>query len=95
LRFQKVDDQEGIMANSQWNWADLNGEQLDLLREGEQTLGADILLAYQQDQAAAFQDGRFSRSGLQAAPLNDSQLECLQGLEKNLQAVVIAYQQTR
>ena len=83
------------MAHDRWNWANLNGEQLDQLREGEQTLGADILLAYQQDQMATVQDGMFSRSGLQAAVLNDSQIECLQGLEKNLQAVVIAYQQTR
>jgi hypothetical protein len=82
------------MANDQWKWANLNGEQLNMLREGEQTLGADILLAYQQGQTATVQEGRFNRSGLQAAPLNDSQLECLQGLEKNLQAVVIAYQQT-
>jgi hypothetical protein len=81
------------MANDQWNWADLNGEQLDMLREGEQTLGADILLAYMQGQMAMVQEGMFNRSRLQAAALNNSQLECLQGLEKNLKAVVVAYQQ--
>jgi hypothetical protein len=32
-------------------------------------------------------------SGLQPARLNDSQLECLQGLEKQLDAVVVAYRQ--
>jgi hypothetical protein len=83
------------MANSEWSWASLNGEQISMLREGEQTLGADILLAYQSDQTAAVQEARFSQSGLQVAPLNESQLECLQGLEKNMQAVVIAYQQER
>ena len=83
------------MANDQWRWANLNGEQLNMLMEGEQTLGADILLAYEQDQTATVQEGKFHQSGLQAARLNDSQIECLQGLEKNLQAVVIAYQQLR
>jgi hypothetical protein len=64
-----------------------------MLHEGEQTLGADIMLAYQQDQPATVQAGEFSQSGLQVASLNESQLECLQGLEKNMQAVVIAYRQ--
>ena len=83
------------MTNNQWKWAELDKEQIRMLHEGEETLGADILLAYQQDQSAAVQEGMLSQSGLQVASLNGSQLECLEGLEKNIQAVVVAYQETR
>lgn len=81
------------MANNGWTWANLSGEQLGMLHEGEQTLGAAILLAYQQDQNDTIQVGNFSQSSLQVASLNESQIECLQGLEKNMQAIVVAYQE--
>jgi hypothetical protein len=81
------------MAANRWDWAELNSAQLSMLLEGEQSLGADILLAYQQAGAGAVQADQFSQNNLRLAALNDSQLECLQGLEKNMQAVVIAYQQ--
>lgn len=79
------------MAESKWKWADLSGEQLEMLHEGEETLGAEVLLAYQEDMSSGFMGQDLSMSGLQAAPLNESQLECLRGLEKNMQAVVVAY----
>jgi hypothetical protein len=64
---------------------------MDLLKEGEDTLGADILLAYQQDQQAQAASESISGYGLRVADLNESQLECLQGLEQKMEAVVIAY----
>jgi hypothetical protein len=58
--------------------------------EAESTLGADYLLVYQSGQLMASQFVE-SSGGLQVAALNSSQLECLQGLENQLQAVVVAY----
>lgn len=80
--------------NSDWSWADLDDEQLRILQEAETTLGTDILLAYDQGGQASIQGERVSQSGLEVAPINESQLECLQGLETKMQSVVIAYQKT-
>ncbi len=79
------------MANQSWKWAKLSDEQLSQLREGEQTLDVEYLLAYEPSQSAAIQPGRFSQDGLQVAELDQSQLECLQGLEKNIRSVLVAY----
>lgn len=75
-----------------WTWANLSKEQLGMLEQAEQTLGSDILIAYRDTSRVGIGTGWVSRSGLQVASLNDSQLECLQGLEMQVQAVVIAYQ---
>lgn len=81
------------MTNSEWSWASLNHEQLGLLRKAENTLGADILLAYQQESQPQAQAPAIAQMGLQVAALNESQLECLQGLEQMVNAVLIAYRQ--
>lgn len=81
------------MTNSEWSWASLNHEQLGLLRKAENTLGADILLAYQQESQPQAQAQSIAQMGLQVAALNESQLECLQGLEQMVNAVLIAYRQ--
>lgn len=81
------------MTNSEWTWAELDGEQLGLLQEAEATLGADILLAYQQESHIQPHAPEVAQMGLYVAALDESQLECLQGLEQTVQAVVIAYQQ--
>ena len=78
------------MTLSGWTWATLNQEQLQRVEIAEQTLGADILLVYQPDRQVA---GATQPQGLQLAPLTESQLECLHGLETQLQAVVVAYSQ--
>jgi hypothetical protein len=80
------------MSSNAWAWAHLEGAQLDDLKEAERTLGARVLLAYQADQMAKVQGERFPQSGLKVAPLNESQVECLVGLESKIKAVVIAYQ---
>jgi hypothetical protein len=79
------------MNSDPWTFAELNTDQLDLLKEGESTLGADYLLAYQQHERARAGYVELFVDGLSAAPLDVSQLECLEGLEQRLQAVVVAY----
>jgi hypothetical protein len=84
---------EAIMqAAHSWMWANLTHEQLDLLTEAEQTLGTDVLIAFQAGNQPVVQDSALLTGGLQVADLNESQLECLQGLEQKLSSVVVAYQ---
>ena len=79
------------MDNTNWSLADLTDPQLKHVAEAEETLGADYLLVYQPDNSSSG-SGAGSLSGeLQVASLNASQLECLEGLESQLQAVVVAY----
>ncbi len=82
------------MEASQWSWARLNREQLGDLAEAERTRGADILLAYRPSQKAEFQPSQFMNQGLRVTSLNPSQVECLNGLEQKIGAVVVAYQKT-
>jgi hypothetical protein len=79
------------MATQTWKWAALDPEQMALLKEAEDTLGADYLLAFEPSDASG-RMGESERGGLPMAQLNQSQIECLQGLETRLNAVVIAYQ---
>jgi hypothetical protein len=78
--------------NDGWTWARLDRERLQMIREAEQTLGSDILLAYQPGDQASLQEETISQMGVKVAPLDESQLECLQGLEEKVSAVVVAYQ---
>ena len=81
------------MDGRDWSWANLSGDKLDMLRDAEQTLGVDILLAYKDRAGSAVESRRLGQTGLQVASMNDSQVECLQGLEQKLGAVVIGYSQ--
>ncbi len=78
------------MDKKGWSWARLNRDQMEMLREGEETLGADILLAYQKD-AAHPEMSEDTLQDLEFAELDESQMECLQGLEENMDSVVVAY----
>ena len=60
-----------------WTLKDLTEEQKRLLNEAEESLGGGILLAYDRDQ-------------ISPSDLTPDQLECLQGLEEKLGAVVVA-----
>jgi hypothetical protein len=75
------------MSNHNWTWAQLDERQMQALQEAERTLGADYVLAYQTGEGST----RAAAEALHAAPLNDSQLECLQGLEQQLGATLVAY----
>lgn len=66
------------MDNKIWMLANLTDDQLKLVREAEQTLGSISVLV-------------FRPADLKVAGLNESQIECLQGLEKKLGMMVVAY----
>lgn len=78
------------MSNATWKWADLSREQQQQLVQAETALNADYLLAF----APASTPGEAGHEpvrGITAAPLTDSQLECLNGLESQLHTVIVAY----
>ncbi len=60
-----------------WTLSHLSSDQERLLKEAEATLGGKVLLAYEPSQ-------------VEAAALDESQLECLQGLEQKLGMAVVA-----
>jgi hypothetical protein len=80
------------MNSYNWNFATLESEQIDLIREGEIALGVDYLLVFKQDERVRPGYVDLFLGGLSAAQLDDSEIEVLQGLEQRLQAVVVAYQ---
>ncbi len=79
------------MTTSGWTWAELSSDQLRRLTEAEHTLGAEYLLVYRPVQRTSSRAVESQVRKLRAAPLTESQLECLRGLESQLQAVVVAY----
>jgi hypothetical protein len=76
------------MNENGWNWARLNREGIALVRETEESLGADIVLAYAEGAPLADPS---TRTGLEPAALTESELECLQGIEQKLGIVAVAY----
>ncbi len=67
------------MDNRVWLLANLSADQLRTLQEAEQQLGEVSILAFQTEQ-------------IKVAQLNESQIECLQGVEDQLGLTLIAYQ---
>ncbi len=82
------------MSDSRWTWANLTDEQTRVVREAEGSLGeeVDYLLAFESGNRATGTGMHPPQTALHAAPLNDSQIECLQGLEGKIGAVIGAYQ---
>ncbi len=79
-----------MMTDEIWTWAKLDDRGLGLVEEAERTLGADFVVAY------AAGDPRKdlpAQLPLKAATLDESQLECLRGLETQLGIVAVAYRQ--
>ena len=76
------------MISEGWTWADLDERQLALVREAEETLGSEVVIAYRQAEPA-----RVGRGGVAMSPaaLDESQLECLQGIESRIGCVAVAY----
>jgi len=75
---------------SAWTFCDLQDEQLDLVKEAERTLSTDVVLAFRPADDGPLHDGDRA-PGVQPATLDESQLECLQGLESRFDAVLVAY----
>jgi hypothetical protein len=82
------------MNPNEWTWAALTPDELALVSEAERTLGATYVLAYQPAQQVAAPVEPYLQD-VRAAALSDSQLECLRGLEQQLDAVLVAYQGQR
>ena len=80
------------MANKTWQWADLNEKQLDLVKDAEESLEVDYLLAFQAVEQRASGSKSPSLKGAHVAQLTESQLECLQGLEAQIEATLVAYE---
>jgi hypothetical protein len=68
---------EFYMAKGIYSFKHLTPEEERLLKEAEDTLGGNVLLAYTGEE-------------IQPSDLNESQLECLQGLEQKLGVTVLA-----
>jgi hypothetical protein len=79
------------MSANNWIFATLENDQLELIKEGETALGVDYLVAYRQDEGAHPGYINLFLEGLSAATLDDREIECLEGLEQRIQAVVVAY----
>jgi hypothetical protein len=71
-----------------WTWANLDNRAVALIYEAERTLGAGYVLAYRQGDA---HDAVPAQVDLQPATLDESQLECLRGLEQLTGCVAVAY----
>lgn len=69
------------MNDKVWILAKLTQDQLQLVQEAERTLGPFQVLVFQP-------------ADLDIAGLTESQVECLQGLEKDLGMTVVAYKKS-
>ncbi len=78
------------MRAAEWVFADLEPDQLALIAEAERTLDTDVVLAYKPS-AWGTVDPDTIGAGLAPAGLEASQLECLQGLERMVDGVLVAY----
>jgi len=78
------------MSNAGWNFADLEAEQVALVVEAERTLDTDLVMAYAPSEWGTV-DPDSVGDGLDPAELEPSQLECLQGLERVVGGVLVAY----
>lgn len=76
------------MNETGWSWAPLDQNGIALVQEAEQTLGADIVLVYAPGAPTASPG---TRAGLQPATLDESQLECLRGVEEKTGGIAVAY----
>ncbi|MHB8992663.1 MAG: hypothetical protein ACYC66_13670 [Chloroflexota bacterium] len=65
------------MAGKIYTLSHLTEEQERLLKESESTLGGGVLLAYREGEVSP-------------AQLNESQMECLKGLEEKLGMTILA-----
>jgi hypothetical protein len=76
------------VTDQTWTWADLDERGLELVAETERTLDADYVLVYR---PAEDEFDLPAELHLPAKPLDDSQLECLRGVERIVGGVAVAY----
>jgi len=78
------------MSADGWTFADLAPEQLALVNEAEQTLDTDVVMAYAPSPWGTV-DPDTVAGGMHPVELEASQLEYLQGLERMIGGVLVAY----
>jgi hypothetical protein len=78
------------MAAGGWNFADLEADQVALIVEAERTLDTDLVMAYEPSAWGTI-DPEAVGAALDPADLEPSQLEYLQGLERRVGGVLVAY----
>ena len=78
------------MATGGWNFADLEADKVALVVDAERTLDTDLVVVYEPS-AWGTVDPDTVGDGLAPADLEPSQLECLQGLERMVGGVLVAY----
>jgi hypothetical protein len=76
---------------SEWSYAELGPEQLALVVEAERTLDTDVVMVYRPSAWGTVDPEMVTADGLRPVDLEPSQLECLQGLERQLGGVMVAY----
>jgi hypothetical protein len=77
----------------EWSFADLEPAQIDLIQEAERTLGTDVVMAYKPSRWGSV-DPDVIGDTLRPVELEASQLEYLQGLERKVDGVLVAYRLT-
>jgi hypothetical protein len=77
-----------------WTFAQLDPAKLALVNEAERTLDTDIVMVYEPARYGVVDDDTVAEQGLAPVDLEPSQLECLQGLERMVGGVAVAYKRT-
>ena len=74
-----------------WTFADLAPEQLALVDEAERTLDTDIVLVFRPSTWGTVDHETLAEQGLHPVDLDPVQLEFLQGMERMVGGVAVAY----
>ncbi len=74
----------------EWSFAELEPAQIDLVHEAERTLDTDVVMAYAPSRWGTVDPDAVGER-LRPVELEASQLECLQGLERMVGGVLVAY----
>jgi hypothetical protein len=78
------------MATGGWNFADLEADEVALVVEAERMLDTVLVMAFEPSNWGTI-DPDTVVDGLDPADLEPSQLEWLQGLERRVGGVLVAY----
>lgn len=74
----------------EWSFAELEPAQIDLVHEAERTLDTDVVMAYAPSRWGTVDPAAVGEH-LHPVELEASQLEYLQGLERKIGGVLVAY----
>jgi hypothetical protein len=77
----------------EWSFADLEPAAIDLVHEAERTLGTDVVMAYTPTRYGTIDPDAVGEA-LTPVELEASELEYLQGLERKVGGVLVAYRLT-